>query len=204
MAEPAPAWTARSAWAGLLAVDDVVPGREPGVVASPIEGMSLVSVVASADRRALAGRVGERLGAELPDTPRLVAAADVTLLWAGRNHWLALSESPDLHGRLRTALGDVAALSDQGASRALLRLTGASVRAALAKGCAVDLHPGAFAVGDVAVTVVCHLGVQIWRPDAESFVLACSRSYAGSFWSWLSASAAEFGLEVRAAREVSA
>ena len=48
---------------------------------------------------------------------------------------------------------------------------------------------------DVAVTVIAHVGAVVWRRNG-CFAFAVFRSYAGSFWHWLAASAAEFGLTV--------
>ena len=79
----------------------------------------------------------------------------------------------------------------------MLRLSGPRVRDVLAKGVPLDLHPKVFKPGDVATTLVAYIGVQT-RPArrAPTYQLTAPRSMAGSFWSWLSASAAEFGYDV--------
>jgi sarcosine oxidase subunit gamma len=46
------------------------------------------------------------------------------------------------------------------------------------------------------VTVIAHIGAIVWQGGENRFAIAVFRSYAGSFWHWLAASAAEFGLEV--------
>jgi len=64
----------------------------------------------------------------------------------------------------------------------------------LAKGIPLDLHPRAFAPGDVALSVASHIAVQLWQAnDAPTFRLLAPRGYAGSFRRWLGESAAEFG-----------
>ena len=78
----------------------------------------------------------------------------------------------------------------------MLRLSGSNVRDVLAKGLAVDLHPKAFKPGDVATTLIAYIGVQIDMLDDATWQLSAPRSMAGSFWSWLTASAAEFGYDV--------
>ena len=89
-------------------------------------------------------------------------------------------------------------MTDQSDARLVLLLSGPRVRDVLAKGVPVDLHPKAFKPGDVANTIVAHIGVQIdMLDDAPIYQLTAPRSTAGSFWSWLTASAAEFGYEVR-------
>jgi sarcosine oxidase subunit gamma len=106
---------------------------------------------------------------------------------------------------LRAALGDCAAISDQSGGGAVLRLAGPRVREVLAKGVMIDLHPSTFAPGDVAVTAAAHVGLTLWRlPDDATgavFEVAVARSLAGSFWHWLAASAAEYGLAVSAHAE---
>ena len=79
----------------------------------------------------------------------------------------------------------------------MLRLSGDRVRDVLAKGVPVDLHPRNFRTGDVASTLVAHIGVQIEQlDDRPTFQLMAFRSLAGSLWSWLTKSAAEFGYEI--------
>ena len=92
-------------------------------------------------------------------------------------------------------LGDAASLSDHSDGYALFEVWGPRVRDGLAKGVPVDLHPECF-TDDVAVTVVAHIGAIVWQSGPDRFTLAVFRSYAGSFWHWLSASAAPFGLVV--------
>jgi len=93
-------------------------------------------------------------------------------------------------------VGLFAAVSDQSDARLVLRLSGPKLRDVLAKGVPIDLHPNVFKPGDVATTLVAYIGVQLDRIDEASFQLTAPRSMAGSLWSWLSASAAEFGYEV--------
>ena len=67
----------------------------------------------------------------------------------------------------------------------------------LAKGVPIDLHPRAFKPGDAAQTQVAHIGVLIAQiDDAPTYELLAARSFTGSLWSWLEASALEFGLEI--------
>ena len=102
----------------------------------------------------------------------------------------------DLVARLRARAG-LASIADQSDGRVVLRLRGDRVRQVLAKGVPLDLHPRRFKVGDVASTLVAHVGVQIEQLDDQpTFQLMASRSLAGSLWSWLTKSAAEFGYEV--------
>jgi sarcosine oxidase subunit gamma len=99
--------------------------------------------------------------------------------------------------KLRARIGPFAAVVDQSDARLVLRLSGPRVRDVLAKGVPVDLHPKAFKPGDVASTLVAYVGVQIdMLDDAPTYQLMAPRSMAGTLWSWLAASAAEFGYDV--------
>jgi sarcosine oxidase gamma subunit len=53
------------------------------------------------------------------------------------------------------------------------------------------------------MTSIAHIGVHLWRLDAHAndrdavFDILIARSMAASFWSWATASAAEYGCGVR-------
>ena len=50
---------------------------------------------------------------------------------------------------------------------------------------------------------VAHVAVQLWQTDdTPTYTFSVARSLAGSFWDWLAASAAEYGLELAAARPI--
>lgn len=201
VADPAfaSAWAPRGAWDGIFG-----PGRlgaetgPPGLVVAPVSS-SLVTIMAARGRAGtLSARLASAFGLVPPATPRMVRGEALDLIWSGSDQWLARADDPGLADRLTAQVGDIAAISDQSAARAILRLAGPCVREVLAKGCMIDLHPSAFRTGDTALTQIAHIGVQIWQTGEEPvYEIAVSRSYAGSFWSWLSASAAEYGCEMR-------
>ena len=162
-------------------------------------GIAFASVIARRGQRdALVAAAQEALGVALPDGPRRVSEAGVTFAGVGPDQWIASAENAGgFVASLRARIGTFAAVTDQSDSRMVLHLSGSHVRDVLAKGLAVDLHARAFKPGDVATTLVAHVGVQIdMLDDAPTFQLAAPRSMAGSFWSWLTASAAEFGYEI--------
>jgi sarcosine oxidase subunit gamma len=98
---------------------------------------------------------------------------------------------------VRADLDGLAAVTDQGDGRVVLEVSGSRARDALAKGVPVDLDPIAFKVGDAAQTSASHIGLQIALvDDTPTFEITSARSTAGSLWSWLVASAAEYGIEV--------
>ncbi|WP_336490423.1 sarcosine oxidase subunit gamma [Methylobacterium nigriterrae] len=196
-------WQPRSAWAGLAAPgrhgrQAAEPGDEAGVRLSLREGIGLATLIAAEGQEAaLARTLSRSFGLPLPETGTAHFAGERGLVWSAPGQWLAVAGTREgLHG-LATALRGLAAVSDQSDGRALLRVSGRSARAALAKGVAVDLHPRAFRAGRSAVTSIAHIGAQIWqRDEAPTYEIAVARSFAGSFWSWLAHAAVEFGYAV--------
>lgn len=133
------------------------------------------------------GDVASRLG--IADGPRQSRLGDAVALGIGPGRWLVAGEA-------RAALAgleDAASLSDHSGGYAVFEVWGPQVRRALAKGVPVDLHPAVF-TDRVAVTVIAHIGAIVWQSAPDRFAIAVFRSYAGSFWHWLSSSAAEYGL----------
>jgi sarcosine oxidase subunit gamma len=203
MAEAAKAggvWTPRGAWEGIAAPGHVGAPGKAGVTARLLGGFGLATFIAApGDMTALAKLTQSRLGVLLPQTPKIVTGPSCDAIWSGPRQWLLRTSSREGVARLET-LSAHGALSDQSDGRAAVRISGHHARDMLAKGVMLDLHPDAFAVGDAALTGIAHVGVQLWRlddgPDGAVFEIMAPRSMAGSFWSWFTASAAEFGCEV--------
>ena len=199
MSDPARAWAPRGPWAGLLPQGEFGVAGAAGVTVTPCDGFGLASLIASQDgEAALAAGLRERFGLALPPPSRALRSHSHTLIGTGPGQWLLVAETRMGFADDLAALAGVAAVADQSDSRAALRLSGPRVREALAKGCMVDLHPAAFPPGAAAATSLAHIGVQLWRaadlPNGEAaFDILVPRSMAASFWSWFSASAAEFG-----------
>jgi sarcosine oxidase subunit gamma len=198
-----PVWRQIKAWDGIA-----LPGRfgaatlkEAGVVITPRHDLALAHVIASErDQAQAVAWFSQKFAIEAPTAPRAVSQGDLTLVWSGPCQWLALSGKTNLPRRLAEEAGSVLAVTDQSEGRAVLLLEGAHVRDALAKGCPIDLHPRRFQRGDAALTVIAGIGAQIWQaPDSDAVYIVVARSMTQSFWSWLTHSAAEFGVEVKPA-----
>jgi heterotetrameric sarcosine oxidase gamma subunit len=186
------------------------PGRfgrsvsEPGLLVTELIDFELASVQARAGQEATsAAALARAFAAELPDAPRIVAGHDMSFIWSGPGHWLALSRQTanGIESRLAGPLHGLASVCDQSDSRIMLEVRGSKVREVLAKGVSLDLHPRVFRTGDAALTSVSHVSLHFWQVhEAPVFQLLVVRSYFQSFWRWLAASAAEHGGEVRAPR----
>jgi heterotetrameric sarcosine oxidase gamma subunit len=172
-----------------------------GVAIEEVTDLAFASIMCKREKHfALINAVHTAFGIVLPDGPRRVTRGHVTFAGTGPDQWSASADGADAVGfaaRVRARIGPFAAVSDQSDARMILRVSGPRVREVLVKGVPVDLHPKAFKPGDIACTVVGYINTQIDRLDETTWQLAAPRSMAGSFWSWLTASAAEFGYEVR-------
>jgi methylglutamate dehydrogenase subunit D len=194
----------RTAFQGLA-----VPGRYGHVVGDdrPViiaerTGLAVAQICARRGKTAeLAAAVGDASGLELPHGPKRIASNGLAMIGMGPHEWLALADGE----RGRAALAGIkeagqrlASFVDQSHAKAVLRLSGPRARDVLAKGCGLDLHERVFKPGDAATTQIALIPCQLWQLDeAPTFELSVPLGYAGSFWSWLSASAAEYGFEVK-------
>jgi sarcosine oxidase subunit gamma len=158
------------------------------------DGLGMTKVLARRGQAAvLAERFQAHFGISLPNAPRRIVAGDVAVVGLGPNTWLAIREQGgnDFALALGPLLAGSASVTDQSDAYIVLRVTGPGVREALAKLIPIDLHPRAFAVGQVAETIAAHMGVLLWRlEDAADglpvFELAVSRSLSVSFCQALS------------------
>jgi heterotetrameric sarcosine oxidase gamma subunit len=193
-------WPRRSAWSDVLTESLVDATRLAGVTVTARQTVSVANVVARrGGAPALSALVKARYGLDLPTTPYVVRNAAHTFVWAGPRQWLLIADQKESFAEL----SELAALSDQSDARAALRLSGPNVRDMLAKGCMIDLHPSAFPPGAAAMTSIAHMNVHLWRLDDQPrdgnavFDILVARSMAGSFWSWASASSAEYGCQLK-------
>jgi methylglutamate dehydrogenase subunit D len=191
----------RSALHGLAAPGHHGRAGTAGLIIEERTDLAFASVIMKRGKRAtLVSAVDTAFGVALPAGPRRATAGLVTFAGTGRDQWMASAEGAEAAGfaaKLRARIGPFAAVTDQSDARLVLRLSGPRVREVLAKGVPVDLHPKAFKPGDVASTVVAYVGVQIdMLDDAPTYQLTAPRSMAGTLWSWLAASAAEFGYDI--------
>jgi sarcosine oxidase subunit gamma len=182
------------------------PGRigrcdgTPGLLVRECTDFSLASIVARRGQQAAAAAGAARaFGVALPDRPRAVHGRGVTFIGSGPGHWVALAEASltSVEDFVGAPLQGLASVFDQSDSRVLLELSGDRVREVLAKGVAIDLHPRAFKTGDAALTTTSHLALQLWQiGDAPTYRALVVRTFFVSFWHWLAASGAEYGVQV--------
>ena len=183
------------------------PGRfgKPGDGSAPVtirehRHLQLHAIAAHAGKTAdVAEAVLLLTDLTLPWGPKTASKDGLVFTGAAPGQWLVMVEGD---GRaqfdaLRSRLAGMATIVEQTDGKAVVEISGSRVRDTLAKGCMLDLHPRIFGPGDAATTPVALIDCQIWQINAgPTYLLAVPSSYAGSFWSWLTSSAAEFGYEV--------
>lgn len=192
----------RSPLSGLAVTGRV--GRTIGVAGVRIREITDTAGLAIVARKGRSADVtavlARHVGSTVLDAAKRAAGNGLAVSGMGPGQWLATAQTTASGGpfdALRVDLDGLAAVTDQGDGRVILEISGTRARDALAKGIPVDLDPIAFKVGDVAQTSASHIGLQIALIDAApTFEIVSARSTAGSLWAWLTASAAEYGIDV--------
>lgn len=182
-----------------------VPGRHGADGSAPLRialpAREIVQVQMRRGHAALVGRVmRESFGIDLPEAGQSAAAPGATALWTQPGGWLVTApriEEGFLATAIASALEGHATVIDQSHGRVTIALDGEPVRAVLAKGCRLDLHPRAFAPGCVAGTAIAQVNLLLHRPvEGALFELTLPATFAEPFFHWLAESAAEFGYEI--------
>lgn len=192
----------RSALAGLASPQRAGAATPTaGVRIREIAAFAAIGIIA---RRARSNDVcailSRHTGGPVENAARRVGSGNLGVTGTAPGQWLVMSRGPDPQARLdsvRANLDGLAAVTDQGDGRVVLEVSGSCARDALAKGIPVDLDAIAFKIGDAAQTSASHIGLQIALiDDVPTFEIISARSTAESLWSWLVASAAEYGIEI--------
>lgn len=173
---------------------------EPAATLSEHEPLSVYEIAAfRGNESAIAAKLGACLGiGELPGAGKSAEAGGITVMSIGPGRWLAVCATAsaghdkrlDAPTQVITGLFpiDGAVSTDLSHGWTTFVLTGDNARECLAKGTAIDLHPSAFQLGDVAVTLLGHMRVVIrlaeTTPTAKLEIMI-SRSYARSLREWL-------------------
>lgn len=155
-------------------------------VLTEVLGQALVSIaVPLGGAAALQEAMTSAYGASPPACGNSIRSKDGTVHFLGMqpDQFFALFdfEGNDAVGAVAGFLGEAGYYTDQSDSWAMLRLSGPHARDALERICPLDLAPGEFPPGQVARTVMEHLGAIILYEDEDNFFLMSPRSSAASF-----------------------
>ncbi|KZC97636.1 sarcosine oxidase subunit gamma [Oceanibaculum pacificum] len=164
------------------------------IAALPENGKLILRADAqNADIRAAIAGV---LTAPLPVEPLTSMAGDkATALWLGPDEWLLLCAEADRAGlqqALEANLADLhASVVDVSDAYSGFAVTGPKAAELLSKGCAIDLHPVAFAEGKVVRSLLAKADITLLRTAAD-FQLYVLRSFAAYTRLWLDDAAREY------------
>ena len=136
-----------------------------------------------------------------PAANKLSTAGDRHVVWLGPDEFLVLCEAgkdEELASTLDSTLNDQhCAVTNITDALAAFNLKGTAVRQVLAKGCAIDLHPNSFKVGDAAQTLLSHAAVTLLAVSNNELIIICRTSYASFLHDWLCDAALEYGVQYR-------
>lgn len=165
-----------------------------GIGLQPLQSLIMLNLRGTADST-FCNVVHNACHCELPTAANSSSICSYgSILKLGPNEWLLVS-SGSHWSETMTIPG--ATLTDVSHARIVVRVNGEKSRDMLAKGCAIDLHPRQFPVGTCVQTSIAKIGVILHRPqNDDSFMLYAARSYAGSFWHWLTSASNEYGYHV--------
>jgi sarcosine oxidase, subunit gamma len=116
-----------------------------------------------------------------------VMLGELRIVWTGPDEWLVVTsqgQEAALAARLRTALaGQHCAVTDVSSGFFLVDLAGPQVRATLAQGCPMDLHPRAFSPNRAVGTHFYKVGLTLWLTgEPDRFQMLVRRSFIDHFW----------------------
>lgn len=141
------------------------------------------------------------LGTALPRVAGEVSShGEHSVLWQGPDEWLVVSKAPAetlVPALAESVTGAHAAVVDVSANRAVLELNGAAARAALQKGCPLDLHPRTFGPGKAVTTTLARIPLVLWQVGPHSYRLLPRASFADYVARWLLDAIQEFASDFR-------
>ena len=180
----------------------LAPGGHGALTLAECRNRALLTIAGPVADHRFVGGVRAVLGAELPREAGGVAAArDGWTMWTGPAEWLHVAPGGDGWALETEVLRAVASAGgsavDVSHGRAIVRLTGAPVRALLSQFCAIDLHARAFPAGRGTQTLFGKMTVLLHAlADGDAFELDVSRSYADALLEALLAGGREVGCRI--------
>jgi sarcosine oxidase subunit gamma len=167
-----------------------------GIAERPLVGK--ITLRGDAGDPTFADAAAKALGTALPTTPMTSAVSgETTVFWKAFDEWLIWTED-DAREQTLTALRDALsgvhkAMVDVSDYYTIIRVDGRLSRELLAKGCALDLHPDAFAEGNATGTGFHQAQIFITRTDKDAFDLMIRWSVAEYLYDYLADGAREWG-----------
>jgi sarcosine oxidase subunit gamma len=166
------------------------------VVLSEISPLSVLQVQAWPESlSAVEGLIGALTGATPPEVGRAALSEEVSVAAIAPGSFVVAAKSLDLLPRFEHVVSaDKAGVTDLSHGRTVVRLTGKSAAAVLAKCVAIDLDDSVFPPGRVAATAIHHVDVLIIRRSESVFDLFILRSFAAGLVEWILDAGLEYGI----------
>ena len=181
-------WEKENLWDTLLApLERVSNHKQTGVIFAPVMHGFSADIVLPRNVKS----VGH---SHLPKEGSFLSQQDLRIACLTPHHYLLSSTNTPKADALSTLFGDDYSMIEQSGSRATLLVSGPSVQDCLRRGIVIDLDPSAFPVTAFASTYAGHINIHIFALRDTQYEISCPRSMAGSFWHWLSKTAAPFGM----------
>jgi sarcosine oxidase subunit gamma len=174
------------------------PGNgKPGLVFSEMVHLGKLNLRAT---KSASTQVKSIIGCAFPTAAnRFSSAGERHVVWLGPDEFLIICEAgkdaelaSTLESTLKTQHCAVTNITD---ALAAFHLKGTAVRQVLAKGCAIDLHPGSFTSGDAAQTLLSHAAVTMLAVAENEVIVICRTSFAPYLHDWLLDAALEYGVK---------
>ena len=170
---------------------------KPGLVFSEMVHLGKLNLRAS---KSASTQVKSVIGCAFPAAAnRFSSAGERHVVWLGPDEFLIICEAgkdaelaSTLESTLKTQHCAVTNITD---ALAAFHLKGTAVRQVLAKGCAIDLHPGSFTSGDAAQTLLSHAAVTMLAVAENELIVICRTSFAPYLHDWLLDAALEYGFK---------
>ncbi|HEY4162105.1 MAG TPA: sarcosine oxidase subunit gamma family protein [Dongiaceae bacterium] len=189
---------------GLKALASQHSDAKAGIVLSEIAHRAIINFRGNAEDPAFTAAVRSATGVDLPVKANTVnSGGENRILWLGPNEWWLVAPSENrtalIEQLTNTFSGQHTAIIDVSESRTVIGLAGSSARDLLARGVSLDLHPRVFGPGQCAQTSTSKANVLLHQTGAEpSYEIYILKSFADYLWRWMSLTAEDFGLAIRA------
>lgn len=173
------------------------PDRQPGLVFSEMVHLGKLNLRAS---KSASTQVKSVCGCAFPlAANKFSSAGERHVVWLGPDEFLVICEAgkdAEIASALEIALKTQhCAVTNITDALAAFHLKGTAVRQVLAKGCAIDLHPGRFTSGDAAQTLLSHAAVTMLAVADDELIVFCRTSFAPYVHDWLLDAALEYGVK---------
>ena len=193
-----PDFSGRTALAGLASNTNANP--DGGAIGLVFGEMAHLGKLNLRGQNGLAKAVKAITGCTFPPKAnRFQSAGERHMVWLGPDEYLLLCEASkeqELQDSLNSMIPSPHfAITDVSDSLCALSLHGPAVRAVLAKGCGLDLHPRKFTAGQSAQSLLALSAVTLMALADDAFILICRTSFASYVQHWLADAALEYGYQ---------